>query len=132
MRFGVGGFGELGGLDACGAVHAQPLRRAEIDEQHSDGPSRGDVAHGQIHAVAVVAREHERRRVQHAHESGIAAFVRAARLAAAIHRREEKQIEPLDEGAIVVREPRRNNRSSMRSASRCVSNSSCSLRWLSS
>src|SRR5262245_34147795 len=41
---------ELGRLDSCRAVHAQPFRRSEIDEQHSDVAGRGHVTHRQIHA----------------------------------------------------------------------------------
>src|SRR6187549_3597533 len=67
---------------ACCAVYAQPFRRSEIDEQHSDMAVRGDVAHRQKHAIAVVTRKSQRPRVQHSNEAGIAAFVRTARLAA--------------------------------------------------
>ena len=56
----------------------------------------------QVHAVPVVVRERDRVLVEHAHESGLAALVRALRPALGIRGREEEHVARLDERAVVV------------------------------
>jgi hypothetical protein len=53
-----------------------------------------------------MARKHERRRIEHAYEAGIAAFAGTARLASRVDRGEKEQVEPFDERAVLVRERR--------------------------
>ena len=52
------------------AMRPEAKRFLEIDKQHADLRIARDVAHQQIHAVAVTARKQQRRRVENAHETG--------------------------------------------------------------
>ena len=60
------------------------------------------VAHRQEHAVAVEVRKSDRARVEHAHESGIAALVGTARQSLDVGRREKEHVAAFDERAIRV------------------------------
>ena len=57
---------------------------------------------GQVHAVPVVDREGDRPLVEHAHEAGLAALVRALRAAVGVRRGDEEHVAPLDERAVVL------------------------------
>ena len=63
----------------------------EVDEQQSDLGGGGDVAHGEEHAVAVVAGEGDRGRIEDLHEAGRATLVRDRGEAVGSNRREEEE-----------------------------------------
>ena len=91
------------------AVHAHAMRRFEIDEQQADLAVAGDVAHRQIHAVAVQAGEGERAAVDHLHEAGIAALVRHGRVATVVYCAEEEEIARFDEALVFGRDFRQHD-----------------------
>src|SRR5689334_8417820 len=65
--------------DRRAPLHAQPAAPLEVDEQQADLGIAGEVAHREVHPVAVVVRERQRAVVQHPHEAGVAALVGARR-----------------------------------------------------
>ena len=74
--------------DGRDTVHPNAFRRFEVDEEDADSGVVADVAHAEIHAVAVVAREDEMPFVEKADESGGAALVRAMRPTPGVDRRQ--------------------------------------------
>ena len=76
----------------------------EIDEQHAHLRIFEGVAHGEIHAVAVVVREGQGLRIEHAHEAGIAALVGAVGAAVGVGGGEEEHVHAFDEGPVVRRD----------------------------
>ena len=92
--------------------------RDEVDEQHPDVRVLEQVAHRQVHAVAVVVRERDRVLVEHADEAGVAALVRALRPAVGVGGGEEEHVHPLDERAVVVVDHRRARGTSRRGGRR--------------
>ncbi len=72
-------------------VGPDPVWAFEVHEQQPDAPVAGDVAHGEEHAVAVVAGEHDGRLVDHANEACGAAFVADGRVAVCVDSAEEEE-----------------------------------------
>ena len=89
-------------------VHPQPRRprSPEVDEQQADVRIDAHVAEGQVHPVAVEARERERALVEHPHEPGVAALVRALGPARGIRRGQEEHVQALDERTFVLADRR--------------------------
>ena len=84
------------------AVKPDPMWGFEVDEQQSDLGGGGDVAHGEEHAVAVVAGEGDRGRIEDFHEAGRPALVRDGGEAVGSHRREEEEFSASQEVGCVV------------------------------
>jgi hypothetical protein len=91
-------------LDRRSPVHAQAPGAFEVDEQQADVRVDQHVAEALEHAVAVVTGEGQRVRVDHPHEAGAAALVRAVRASLGIGGGQEEQRSALDEGAIGIGE----------------------------
>ena len=89
-------------VDGREPVHAQPARAREVDEQETDLRVVMQVSEGEVRPVPVVVREGERVLVDHPHETGVAALVRALRHAVLVGGREEEHLHPLDEGAVAL------------------------------
>src|SRR4029453_6107880 len=83
------------------AVHPDPLRRFEVDEEHCNLRVVADVAHAEIHAIAVVAWEQKMSRIEEAEQALVAALVRAMRPAPRIDRRQQKEVARADERLIL-------------------------------
>ena len=83
-------------------VGPDAVRGVEVDEEQADAAVVGDVPHGEEHPVAVVAREHQRRRVDDPDEAGGAALVGDGRVAVGVDGAEEEEGSGFDEGLRVV------------------------------
>ena len=94
------------GLDGGGAIDPHPVRLGEVDEQHPDAGVHDDVAEAAEHAVAVVARERDRLRVEDRHETRSPALVRAVGPAVLVRRRQEEHRALLHELDVVDRQLR--------------------------
>ena len=56
-------------LDRCRGLDAHSVRCFEVDKQHADLARLRDIPHRQEHAVPVVARKGQRRRVDYRHDT---------------------------------------------------------------
>ncbi len=109
------------GIDRRDPVQPHPLSPLEVDEEQADVRVHEHVPRREVHAVAVVARERDRALVEHAHEAGLAALVRALRAPLLVGRGEEEHVPRLDERAVVLvdQRARRAARRSGRRAASC-------------
>src|SRR5689334_4763792 len=69
-----------------------------------------DIAHRQEHAVAVIAREYNRLRVDHAYETRRAPLIRAGRITAMIDSGQKKHVARFNKGLCLIRKEWPNNR----------------------
>ena len=81
---------------------ADPMGAFEVHEQQPDPTVTGDVAHGEEHAVAVVAGEHDRGPVDDPYEPGGSSLVGHGRVAVGVDGAEEEERSGLDEGGRLV------------------------------
>src|SRR5215208_4491622 len=102
LRLGVVGHERVVLVDRRDAVQAQALPNLEVDEQQADVTVDEHVAHREIHAVAVVARERNRPFVEDADEAGLAALVRAVGPPVGVGGSNEDHVAALDERAVVL------------------------------
>ena len=77
------------------ALQPQAVRFFKVDEQHADLAGLADVAHGQEHAVAVVAGEQDGPAVDDFDKAGVAAFVGDGGSAVVVYRGEEEHVPAL-------------------------------------
>ena len=102
LSLGVVGHQRIVRVDARDAVEPHPIRVREADEEQPDVRVLPQISHRDVHAVPVVVGERDRLLVHDAHESGLAALVRAVRAALFVRRRDEEHVDVLDERRVVL------------------------------
>lgn len=83
------------------AIDAHAALLLEVDEQQANSTRLDDVSHRQVHAIAVVVGERERRIIDDGDEARVATFVRACRLAGRVDTGEKEHVETLDERLVI-------------------------------
>ena len=102
LCLGIVGEQRVGVVDGCNTVQPHSLTAFEVDEEEADVLRRDEVPGRQVHPVAVIDREGDRRFVEHADEARLAALVRALRPPLLVGRRDEEHVAGLDEGSVAL------------------------------
>ena len=86
------------------SVHPHPSLALEVDEEKAHVMRRGNVAHGEIHAISVVVGKGEGLVIDHGHEARVSSLVGAGRLSCGIDGCEKEHVEAFDEGPVFTSE----------------------------
>ncbi len=84
--------------DGGGALHADTVRFFEGDEEQADFAVLRQIAHGHVHAVAVVVGEDQGPAVDHLDQADVAALVGDSRAAVVVDGGEKEHVLRFDEG----------------------------------
>ena len=78
--------------DGCGGLQPESTRSLHVDEQHADLCVGVDVAHREVHAIAVIAWELDGSFVDHPHEAHRPALIRHGWPTVGVDGREKEKI----------------------------------------